>query len=175
VGIASAAVGAVLGLSAISKNNQISNDKAANGHCNGNQCDPAGADMRSSARTLANAATASLFIGGAGLASGLALYLGSPHGDEKPGLLSQKNVGIGLVALGAVTAGVGAAYAVQSGDSSIQRDVRSEGDTATVAFIAGGACVLGGAVLWLSAGSTANIEVVPQAVGARGLSVRARW
>jgi hypothetical protein len=181
VGLVAAGVGAVLGLEAISKNNDT------NGSCVGDTCSATGVDARLAARTLANASTVSFLIGGAGVASGLALYFGAPRG-----LFSQRNVALGLGTLGLVTMGVGAGfafYAKSKNDDSAgacqglcmpdgsqaRRDALSAADNATVAFVAGGALAAGGVVLWLAAPSGANIAVTPVVGAAPGLTVRAWW
>jgi hypothetical protein len=74
VGIAGVAVGGVAGLVSLSKKGK------ANDHCNGSLCnDSQGVTLRSDARTWGNVSTVAFMVGGAGLVTGVALWLTSPR------------------------------------------------------------------------------------------------
>src|SRR5439155_4931174 len=70
VGVAGLAVGAVFGLSSISKHDE------AEHHCSGSICrDEQGVELRAQATRAGNASTAAFLVGAAGLVGGAALWL----------------------------------------------------------------------------------------------------
>jgi hypothetical protein len=75
VGIASIAVGSVLGLMAISKNS----DSNANGHCDASGCDATGTSLRNTALSDATVSTITFVAGGVLAAAGVVLVLTAPH------------------------------------------------------------------------------------------------
>ena len=75
VGIASIAVGSVLGLMAISKNS----DSNANGHCDASGCDAAGTSLRNTSLSDATVSTITFVAGGVLAAAGVVLVLAAPH------------------------------------------------------------------------------------------------
>ena len=75
VGIASIAVGLVLGLMAISKNS----DSNANGHCDASGCDATGTSLRNTALSDATVSTITFVAGGVLAAAGVVLVVVSLH------------------------------------------------------------------------------------------------
>ncbi len=75
VGIASIAVGSVLGLMAISKNG----DSNADGHCDATGCDATGTSLRNTALHDATVSTIAFVAGGVLAAAGIVLVLTAPH------------------------------------------------------------------------------------------------
>jgi hypothetical protein len=75
VGIASIAVGSVLGLMAISKNS----DSNADGHCDATGCDATGTSLRNTALSDATVSTITFVAGGVLAAAGIVLVLTAPH------------------------------------------------------------------------------------------------
>jgi hypothetical protein len=193
-GLVTGGVGIVgLGLGALFALEAISNNDDSSSHCSDNTCDVQGADSRGTARTFGNAATTSFLVGGVALAGGAALYLGAPREGERPGLLSQKNVGLAMGAIGVVSLGIGAVYALhaksKNDDSGVEcannrcspdgaelrRDAVAAGDTATVAFVSGGALIAGAGLLWLTA-SSSSIALSPAiGSGSRAIAIQGRW
>lgn len=80
IGVAGVGVGTVFGLLSKSKHDD------ADQHCDGERCrDQAGVDLKAEARSKGNLSTAFFIIGGAGLASGVTLWLTAPNQGERVG------------------------------------------------------------------------------------------
>jgi hypothetical protein len=73
----------------------VSKNRDSKGDCNAdspNRCGPAGVDLRSDARSLANIATVATVLGGVGLAGGAVLYLSAPDTEAPLGQAAMINV-----------------------------------------------------------------------------------
>ena len=91
VGVAGLAVGAVFGLSSISKHDE------AEHHCSGSICrDEQGVELRAQATRAGNASTAAFLVGAAGLVGGAALWL-TAKPDATTGARPAIGVGLGTV------------------------------------------------------------------------------
>jgi hypothetical protein len=95
VGVAGAAAGSVLGLMAISKNNQSKQTCDAE-----NVCDQGGKDERDTARALGDASTVAFVVGGAGIATSIVLLLTSPSQKRTTGVTVTPLVGAGAAGVG---------------------------------------------------------------------------
>jgi serine/threonine-protein kinase len=106
---------------------------------------------------------------------------------------TQKKIAIGVGVLGVVGVGLGTVFGLsaisKNGDSNadgrcvgnvcddrgldLRDSARTSGSLSTVAFIAGGACLAGAAVLWFTAPAGARVQASPTAQnGGAGVALR---
>jgi hypothetical protein len=109
---------------------------------------------------------------------------GSPARDSSSGLGTQKTVALVAGGIGVVGIGVGTVFGLQSKSKhdeaathcsgsecadqtgvDLKNDARSAGDLATVGFVIGAAGLVGGAVLWFTAGSGSSEGAASTRVG----------